>query len=111
MWERPSAVPSVCPVSPLSMSTAPMQRIVLPALLTSLFTIAGAAAGPLNLQGEFYADYSPLVARGSAPRPSFFADPPAAEAPPAPTRTAAPDTPTSGGGLPANVFLRPRGQP
>jgi lipoprotein-anchoring transpeptidase ErfK/SrfK len=88
-----------------------MQRIVLPALLTSLFTIAGAAAGPLNLQGEFYADYSPLVARGSAPRPSFFADPPAAEAPPAPTRTAAADSPNYGGGLLEMLFRGPGAQP
>jgi hypothetical protein len=54
----------------------------------------GAAAGPLSLQGEFYADYSVLTARGTAPpqaagraAPSVLvAEPPAVEAPPARTR-------------------------
>jgi lipoprotein-anchoring transpeptidase ErfK/SrfK len=92
-----------------------MQRLIVPALLTSLFTITGAAAGPLSLQGEFYADYSVLTARGTAPpqaagraAPSVLvAEPPAVEAPPARTRVAAADGPNYGGGFFEMLFRGP----
>ena len=95
-----------------------MQRLIVSALLTSVFTIT-AAAGPLNLQDEFYADYSILAGRGVAPpqtrKPSALkptalavtlADSPAAEEPPS-TRYAAADGPNYGGGFFEMLFRGP----
>ena len=94
-----------------------MQRLIVPALLASLFTITGAAAGPLGLEGQSYPDYSPLAARGTEPpqvaRPAalaaVFAEPPAAETPPARTRTAAAES-NYGGGFLEMLFRGPGAQ-
>src|SRR5438105_77842 len=105
------ARPSMCP----RVRVHRMQRLIVSALLTTVFTLT-AAAGPLNLQDEFYADYSILAGRGVAPpqtrKPSAlkpivlkptalavtFADSPAAEEP-LRMRYAAADGPNYGGGF------------
>src|SRR5438477_11676353 len=100
-----------------------MQRLIASPLLTSVFTIT-AAAGPLNLQDEFYADYSILAGRGVAPpqtrKPSAlkpialkptalavtFAESPAVDEPPR-THYAAADGPNYGGGFFEMLFRGP----
>jgi lipoprotein-anchoring transpeptidase ErfK/SrfK len=47
-----------------------MQRLIVPALLTSLFTITGAAAGPLNLQPDSDTDQS-LTRYAAADGPNY----------------------------------------
>jgi lipoprotein-anchoring transpeptidase ErfK/SrfK len=94
-----------------------MQHLIVPALLTSLFTVT-AAAGPFNLQDDFYADYSVLVARGAtppkaakpAPLAATYAEPPAVETPPARTQYAAADGPHYGGGFIEMLFGGPGAQ-
>jgi len=94
-----------------------MQRLILPSLLACFFAFNPAFGGPLSLSPEAYSDTG-VAARGvgqptaePAPLARLFAEPPAVEATPPPTRTrqAGMEGSNLGGGFLELLFRGPGG--